>query len=244
MKRSTGANRREFLTMAAASGAAIAFFNPARSRAADAPDGAKLTPPAEGKITVAYALTQGANVIDTFGPWETFLNVMWDEGGKHIMPFRNITVAPSKDPLRMGGGLRVLPEHTFDDAPQPHVIVVPAQMGNDELHAWLRKASAKADVTMSVCTGAFQLAKAGLLEGKAATTHHAFYDRFAKAYPDIELRRGLRFVDNGNVCTAGGLTSGIDMALHVISRYYGRERAVATAKYLEHQSTIWGTVEG
>jgi transcriptional regulator GlxA family with amidase domain len=235
-------NRRDFLTLAA-SGAAIAFFNPSSARAADSPEGAKLTPPADNKITVAYALTQGANVIDTFGPWETFLNVMWDEGDKHIMPFQNITVAPTKDALRMGGGLRVLPQYTFGEAPQPHVIVVPAQMGNDALHDWLRKASAKADVTMSVCTGAFQLAKAGLLEGKAATTHHAFYDRFAKAYPDVELRRGLRFVDNGNICTAGGLTSGIDMALHVISRYYGRDRAVATAKYLEHQSTIWGTQE-
>ena len=245
------ANRREFMAMAAAGGAAIAFFKgseaagaePAGEKAGAKSDGeaAPIKPPADNKLTVAYALSAGANIIDTFGPWETFLNVMWDEGGKHIMPFTNITVAETTNPLRMGGGLKVLPQYTFADAPQPHVIVVPAQMGSTALHEWLKKASAGTDVTMSVCTGAFQLAKAGLLDGMAATTHHMFFDRFAETYPNIELRRGLRFVDNGKIATAGGLTSGIDMALHVISRYYGKARAEQTAKYLEYQSPMWGS---
>jgi transcriptional regulator GlxA family with amidase domain len=92
---------------------------------------------------------------------------------------------------------------------------------------------------MSVCTGAFQLARAGLLKGIPATTHHDYWDSFAKEFPDIELKRGLRFVDNGRIVTAGGLTSGIDMALHVVSRYFGVAAAEATAAYMEYSSDAW-----
>ena len=92
---------------------------------------------------------------------------------------------------------------------------------------------------MSVCTGAFKLAQVGLLAGLPATTHHDFWDRFAREFPDVELRRGLRFVDNGRIATAGGLTSGIDMALHVVARYYGTEVAATTARYMEYTSDAW-----
>jgi transcriptional regulator GlxA family with amidase domain len=92
---------------------------------------------------------------------------------------------------------------------------------------------------MSVCTGAFQLARAGLLEGIPATTHHDYFEDFAKEFPDIELRRGLRFVDSGRIATAGGLTSGIDMALHIVSRYFGVKAAEATATYMEYASDAW-----
>ena len=92
---------------------------------------------------------------------------------------------------------------------------------------------------MSVCTGAFQLARAGLLEGIPATTHHDYFEDFAKEFPHIELRRGLRFVDSGRIATAGGLTSGIDMALHIVSRYFGVEAAEATATYMEYASDAW-----
>jgi len=95
------------------------------------------------------------------------------------------------------------------------------------------------DLIMSVCTGAFQLGKAGLLAGKSATTHHDFFDQFAKAFPDINLKRGLRFVEEEKVSSAGGLTSGIDLALHVVERYFGREVAQTTAAYMEYQSKGW-----
>ena len=72
-----------------------------------------------------------------------------------------------------------------------------------------------------------------------ATTHHEFFDSFAKEFPDIELRRGLRFVDSGRIATAGGLTSGIDMALHVVARYFGVETAARTADYMEYASDAW-----
>jgi transcriptional regulator GlxA family with amidase domain len=139
----------------------------------------------------------------------------------------------------MTGGLKVKPSYSIANAPQPNVIVVPAQRATDETRAWLRTAAEKTDVTLSVCTGAFQLARAGLLNGVAATTHHDFFDGFAKEFPTIELRRGLRFVDNGRIATAGGLTSGIDMALHIVARYFGEETATKTARYMEYSSEAW-----
>jgi transcriptional regulator GlxA family with amidase domain len=188
---------------------------------------------------VAFMLGEGTNVIDTAGPWEVFQDVEVDALVGTRSPFELYTVGPSEDLLTMTGGLRVKPNYSIENAPQPNVIVVPAQKATDATRAWLRTASAKTDVTLSVCTGAFQLARVGLLDGKAATTHHHFFDGFAKEFPQVELRRGLRFVDNGRVATAGGLTSGIDMALHIVARYFGNEIAAKTAQYMEYSSEAW-----
>jgi len=117
------------------------------------------------------------------------------------------------------------------------VIVVPAQKSTEASRAWLKAASEKADITMSVCTGAFQLGRVGLLDGLKATTHHDYYDAFAKEFPKVQLERTPRFVDSGRIATAGGLTSGIDLALHVVGRYFGPETAEATARYMEHKQT-------
>jgi YHS domain-containing protein len=92
---------------------------------------------------------------------------------------------------------------------------------------------------MSVCTGAFVLAKTGLLNGKSATTYHGAFVRFATQFPDVQLKRGARFVENGNLATAGGLSSGIDLGLRVVERYYGREIARQTAYDMEYQGEGW-----
>src|SRR5262249_6207197 len=92
---------------------------------------------------------------------------------------------------------------------------------------------------MSVCTGAFLLAKTGLLSGKAATTFHGAFIPFATQFPDIHLKRGARFVEDGNLATAGGLSSGIDLALRVVERYFGREVAQKTAYDMEYQGLGW-----
>jgi transcriptional regulator GlxA family with amidase domain len=201
---------------------------------------AKLEPlPKRRNIKVAFMMGEGTNVIDTAGPWEVFQDVTVEGLILDHGPFELFTVGPSEDILTMTGGLEVKPHYSIANAPQPNIIVVPAQRATDDTRAWLRTAAAKTDVTMSVCTGAFQLARAGLLDGAAATTHHDFWDTFAKEFPKIELRRGLRFVDNGRIATAGGLTSGIDMALHVVARYFGNETATATARYMEYSSEAW-----
>ena len=199
--------------------------------------GAAATLPRRETAKVAFLLGEGANVIDLAGPWEVFQDT--NVGGRRA--FELYTVGRSLDSVTMTGGFKALPHHTVGDAPQPNVIVVGAQRSHPDMLAWLRRASPGADVTMSVCTGAFQLARAGLLEGVPATTHHDFWDSFAQEFPGIELRRGPRFVDSGRIATAGGLTSGIDMALHVVQRYFGEEAAATTATYMEHDSQAWRT---
>jgi transcriptional regulator GlxA family with amidase domain len=223
-------HRRHFLGTTLA--ASVALFGIGRAQAAAA--GASLPLPKRSRIRVAFMIGEHANVIDTAGPWEVFQDVVSDDFRCELY-----TVAPTGDLLQMTGGLLVKPNYSIDDAPQPNVIVVPAHKSTERSRDWLRAASAGTDVTMSVCTGAFQLARAGLLKGIPATTHHEFWDGFAKEFPDIELRRGLRFVDSGHIATAGGLTSGIDMALHVVARYFGTEVAAATAAYMEYSSDAW-----
>ena len=104
---------------------------------------------------------------------------------------------------------------------------------------WIRKSSVGADITMSVCVGAYVLAKTGLLDGKSATTHHDAYKDFAKEFPKVHVVRGVRFVEEGNLATSGGLVCGIDLAMHVIERYFGRQVAEDTAYNLEYQGQGW-----
>lgn len=237
--------RREFMSQGAGLGVMIAAgsFGPgALSVEPQQSGGKKITPPAKGKIPVAFTISRGATVIDFAGPWEVFQDVMIEtRGNDHDdqMPFQLYTVSDSTAPVTASGGLKLVPDYTFESAPQPKVVVVPAQRGSEAQHAWLRKMVGSTDVIMSVCTGAFQLGKAGLLSGKSATTHHDFFEKFEKAFPDVKLKRGLRFVEEEEISTAGGLSSGIDLALRVVERYFGREVAQTTATYMEYQSKGW-----
>src|SRR5437016_10538596 len=197
-----------------------------------------LKPPDKGQISVAFLISDGAVVIDFCGPWEVFQDVMIP--GRQDMPFHLYTVAETKKPIRTSGGMQIVPDYTIQNAPPPKVIVIPAQSGpSPAVLEWIRKSSKTTDVTMSVCTGAFVLAKTGLLNGKSATTYHGAFGRFAMQFPNVQLKRGARFVENGNLATAGGLSSGIDLALHVVERYYGREVARKTAYNLEYQGQGW-----
>jgi len=196
-------------------------------------DSLKPSPP----IPVAFVISEGAVVIDFCGPWEVFRDVMLP-GGDH--PFRLYTVSDKIAPITAGGGMKIVPDYTFANAPAPKVIVIPAQSEPSQaMLDWIRNATRNTDVTMSVCTGAFVLAKTGLLDGKSATTFHGAFGPFAMRFPKIELKRGARFVENGNLATAGGLSSGIDLALRVVERYYGREVAAKTAYNMEYQGKGW-----
>lgn len=231
--------RRRFLKGAAA--AALAF-EPQVTSAPLPADRFRLTPPVRGRIPVAFVLGPGATMIDFAGPWEVFQDVMIPERGsshEEQMPFQLFTVAERPDTLRVTGGMQVTPDYTIASAPQPRVIVIPAHRGSPRVVEWIRTASAGADLTMSVCTGAFHLARTGLLKGRTATTHHQFLDAFAAEFPDVEVKRGLRFVEHEKVATAGGLSSGIDLALRVVERYFGRPAAERTASYMEYDSRRW-----
>ena len=202
-----------------------------------------LTAPAQGKIRVAFLLGPHATMIDFAGPWEVFQDVHVHDRGPtmdDMMPFALYTVAESKNPIVATGGMTIVPDHSFADAPAPDVVVIPASGAPPEAAAaWLRKVAPDADIVMSVCTGAFHLARSGLLDGLPATTHHDFVDQLEKTFPKVKVTRDRRFIDNGRVATAAGLTSGIDLALHVVERYFGREVAETTATYMEHHSTDW-----
>src|SRR5438876_3903560 len=197
-----------------------------------------LKPPAQGSIPVAFVISNDAQVIDFTGPWEVFQDVMVP--GRTDHPFHLYTVSKSTSPIHASGGMKIVPDYTFENAPEPKVIVIPAQSKPSEATLeWIRKSTKTADVTMSVCTGAFVLARTGLLSGKPATTYHGAFATFASEFPDIHLKRGARFVEDGNLATAGGLSSGIDLALRVVERYYGHHVAQKTAYDLEYQGQGW-----
>ncbi|PYK76348.1 MAG: hypothetical protein DME42_00310 [Verrucomicrobia bacterium] len=183
-------------------------------------------------LKVAFVISNSANVIDMTGPWEVFQDTRaGDRPG-----FDLFTVSESADAITMTGGLRVVPNYTFSNSPHPDVVVIGAQEGTAHLSDWLRARATDSRVVMSVCTGAFKLANAGLLDGKKATTHHEFWETFAKKFPKVDLQRGNRFVQSSDVIyTAGGLTSGIDLALHIVEKFYGSEAADRTAAYMEHR---------
>jgi putative intracellular protease/amidase/YHS domain-containing protein len=236
-------NRRDLLHMSAALGLGGALTGKVMAageegaRVASADSIQPLRPPADGiRIPVAVLISEGAVPIDFVGPWEVFDGVTVHGHN----PFELYTVAETMAPVRADGGMNIMPNYTFDTAPAPKVIVIPAQKSRTEaILGWIRKSSQAADLTMSVCTGAFLLAKTGLLDGKEATTHHDAYKEFAMAFPSVRLKRGARYVDLGNIASAGGLSSGMDLALHVVQRYYGKDVATATAYYLEYQGQGW-----
>jgi transcriptional regulator GlxA family with amidase domain len=223
-----------------------------------ATDACSKTPPAQAPIArleasttpipVAFLVDQGATVIDFTGPWEVFQDA---GGGTTTFPFRLFTVAPTAEPVWTTGnfsdgrprGLQLTPDFTFETAPQPKVVVIGAQsqVGLPAKRDWIRRVASQADVVMSVCTGAFVLAGTGLIDGLSSTTHHDFYDLFEKTFPKVSLVRGRRFVDNGKFISSGGLTSGIDAALHVVARYLGEDTAERCAHYMEHDSSGWET---
>jgi transcriptional regulator GlxA family with amidase domain len=228
--------RREWLKQSAVLSVMAAIPRSALGDASRPP--LPLKPPGAGSIPVAFLISDGAVVIDFCGPWEVFQDV--SVPGREGEAFRLYTVAETTTPIRTSGGMKVVPDYTFETAPPPKVIVIPAQRGHsDATLDWIRKSTRSTDVTMSVCTGAFLLARTGVLSGKAATTHHSGYRSLAVDFPDIHVKRGARFVEDGNLATAGGLSSGIDLALRVVERYYGYEVAKSTAYEMEYQGQGW-----
>jgi transcriptional regulator GlxA family with amidase domain len=241
--------RRELLELSVGLGTAAALLGPLSVKAAPVDSSAgnalpaatlnPLRPPAEGDIPVAFLISDDAVVIDFAGPWEVFESVQV-RGRSPDHPFRPYTVAETTAPIHASGGMTITPNFSFASAPMPKVLVIPAQSDpSDAVIAWVRKVTRTSDVTMSVCTGAFLLAKTGLLRGKAVATHHSAYADLAVAFPDLSVKRGARFVESGNIASSGGLSSGIDLALHVVERYFGRATALSTADNLEYQGQGW-----
>jgi transcriptional regulator GlxA family with amidase domain len=210
----------------------------ARSAPATSPslDGKQGGGPAAAPIKVAFAISEGTTNIDWVGPEAVFQTWHRDRAtGRVYPPFQLFTVSERLDPI---SGLA--PAYTYETAPVAQIVVVPAQRGSPALHDWLRRAHGSADVVMSVCVGARHLALAGLLDGKRATTHHESLEAFRREFPRVNWVGGVRFVEGGErIITGGGLTAGIDVALRVHERYFGRAETHAVAEHLEYSGRGW-----
>jgi transcriptional regulator GlxA family with amidase domain len=191
--------------------------------------------PLPGQRIVAFVVTDGATVIDFAGPWEVFQDTPLP--GRDESAFLQFLVGPSAALVEATAGMQLMPRYTFANAPRADVVVVGAQRGSPELIPWLQAQAKAGALMMSVCTGAFKVAQAGLFDGKSATTHHDFYDDFEKRFPKVKLVRGPRFVDEGRVVSAGGLTSGMNLALHIVERFHGKRHADTVAAYMEFVRT-------
>ncbi len=166
---------------------------------------------------VAILVFNGVEIIDSAGPYEVFGAAGFDV----------YTVAETKDPIVTAMGLTVVPKYSFADAPQPDVLVVPGGSVRTARNSaptlkWVTDTTARAQQTMSVCNGAFILASAGLLDGLSATTTYSNLDRLKAEFPKTRVVWNQRFVDNGKIVTTGGLSAGIDGALHVVSKMFGK----------------------
>lgn len=227
--------------------ALLILLSPLHARAADA---GKAAPPQNGMIKVAIVISDNANVMDIAGPWEVFQDTtLKDSRGKDVMPYELYTVAADTHPIHTTGshraGMKITPDYGFDNAPTPDIVVVGAQSGGAALATWLRKIHADRKTIMSVCTGAFQLAKAGLLDGKPATTHHWYFGNLAHDFPGVKLVHEVRYVQADPITfTAGGLTSGVDLALHLVALRFGQDVAQQTADYMEYLGTGWKSNHG
>lgn len=189
---------------------------------------------------VAILIFDEVEVLDFCGPFEVFA-VSRDRNDGTTELFNVYTVAEKAAPVMARNGLSVNPAYTIHDCPAPDIVLVPGgrgtrkEMYNEALLDWIRRQNAEAELMLSVCTGAFLLARSGLLNGLAATTYHTAFDQLQELAPTVTVRRGERYVDNGRIITSAGVSAGIDMALYVLARLHGAEQANWTARYMEYE---------
>ncbi|MGZ4258367.1 MAG: DJ-1/PfpI family protein [Gaiellaceae bacterium] len=187
--------------------------------------------------TIGIALFDGAEELDWAGPWEVLAAwaEQWPDDGVRVF-----TLARADGAITCAKGLRVLPDETWETAPPLDVLVYPGGRGtrtelkDKAVLDWVRGLAGEGTVVASVCTGSLVLAAAGLLDGKPATTHWQSLELLPTLGSEIEVRPDDRFVDNGNVITAAGVSAGIDMALHLVVRLHSPERAREVRRYIQY----------
>jgi transcriptional regulator GlxA family with amidase domain len=183
--------------------------------------------------TTGLLIFDDAEELDFVGPWEVFTMV------RHILPDqRVITIAPTHEPIRAAKGMRIIPDHSFADAPDLDVVLVPGGIGtrrevdNPVLIDWLRKAGAHCTWVTSVCTGSLLLHEAGFTKGRRITTHWGFVSALRERGADVLER--VRYVRDGNLVTAAGVSAGIDMALWLVGQIHGVTVARQVQRAMEY----------
>jgi transcriptional regulator GlxA family with amidase domain len=195
---------------------------------------------------VAILLFNEIEVLDFAGPFEVFGVAGLRSGDR---PFQVFTVA-ERGPVYARNGLSINPTFLLNDHPKPDVLVIPGgggilpdgtpfgsrrEVNNSAVISWIRRHAESAEIVLSVCTGAFLLAKAGLLDGLTATTHFKAADGLRELAPNTTLAMHERWVDNGQIITSAGISAGIDASLHVVGRLLGNEAADETAAYMQYE---------
>jgi transcriptional regulator GlxA family with amidase domain len=191
--------------------------------------------------TVAIYVFPDVEVLDFAGPYEVFTTanrVFKRTASTGADLFQVFTVASTSALVRARAGLQVKPDHTLEEHPEINLLIIPGgsvitELNNGPLLNWIAQVHASSTHTASVCTGAFLLAKAGVLDGLAVTTHWEDIADLRAMFPALEVREQLRWVENDKVITSGGISAGIDMSLHLVERIAGRALALATAKQME-----------
>ncbi|RAP26343.1 hypothetical protein C2W64_02018 [Brevibacillus laterosporus] len=191
--------------------------------------------------TVGILLFDDVEVLDFAGPFEVFAVTGQDTS---FSPFHVKTVSQDGKMIAARNGLKVQPDYSFENAPAFDILIVPGgpgsrkEMYNKNMLKWLQERMKTVDIMASVCTGALILAEAELLNGKTVTTHWNSYDRLEKDYPNLKVKRDVKFVDEGKIVTSGGISAGINMSFHLVKRLLGKETAEHTAKLMEYDIVI------
>jgi transcriptional regulator GlxA family with amidase domain len=187
---------------------------------------------------VAILIFDDVEVLDFAGPHEVF-TVAGDM--VRPSPFYVYEIGLSNSPILARGRLLVTPRYSIENCPKPDILVVPGGMGtrpllkHDRLLAWIVEQSGRAELILSVCTGALLLAKAGLLAGLEATTHHGAFDLLAELSPSTRVQRDKRFVESSErIVTAGGISAGIDAALHIVEKLVGEKARDVVVEEMEY----------
>jgi transcriptional regulator GlxA family with amidase domain len=186
---------------------------------------------------IGIFIFEGAEELDWAGPWEVLTSWAntWPDDDIEVF-----TVAQSEGLVTCAKGLRVLPDHTWDTAPKMDILVYPggqgtrAHLGNEAIRGWVKKMADETSLMTSVCTGSLVFADNGLLKNRPATTYWSMLDFLKSIDETIELRPDDRFVDDGDVITAAGVSAGIDMALHLVVRLHSAERAREVKRSIQY----------
>lgn len=191
--------------------------------------------------TIGIYIFDDVEVLDFAGPYEVFTTAarMHARDQPSASPlFRVVTIGPTMDAVRARAGLRLEPDTDFGNHPRLDCLVVPggvvtAELERTKLLAWLGSQLEQVEITASVCTGAFLLAKTGCLDGLEVVTHWEDVDDLRAAFPRLCIREGVRWTDNGAIVTSAGISAGIDMSLHLVERMAGRALALRTARQMD-----------
>ena len=186
---------------------------------------------------VAIFIFDEVEVLDFCGPFEVFSVTGKREG---LNPFNVYTVAQERRPILARNELSINPRYTFADCPPPDILLIPGgfgtrrEMNNSVVRDWVKRHLQSAEHLLSVCTGALILAKAELLNGLTATTHHGAIALLTELAPNAKIEAEKRFIDNGKIIISAGISAGIDMSLYVVAKLLGKEQAWETAQYMEY----------